>query len=144
MHDFIWILIQKCKNFTLMRWRSLPTLSSLAAPRPGFSVQQLIQLNYTYFILWSLKTKIIFVNKTMHNFKIGYNFAEHFLNQTYILAAFNEKASKAISFWKINRFLRSTTQSSNWRHKYHFSKNIFCVIHQRIFVSIHNPLIKLR
>ena len=42
------ILIHKCKTFTLIRWRSLPTLCSLEAAQPGSSVQQLIQLNYTY------------------------------------------------------------------------------------------------
>ena len=35
-----------------------------------------------------------------------------FTNQAYILAVFNENASKVILFWKINRFLRSTTQGS--------------------------------
>ena len=48
-----------------------------------------------------------FVFKTMHNFKIGYNFVKHFFNQTYIVVVFNEKASKAILFGKINRLLRS-------------------------------------
>ena len=51
------ILIHKCKNLTLMRWHSLPTLSSLAAAQPGSSVQQLIQLNYTYFIFAFVKLK---------------------------------------------------------------------------------------
>ena len=34
----------------------------------------------------------------MYNFKMGYNFVKHFLNQTYILAVINEKASKVILF----------------------------------------------
>ena len=35
-----------------------------------------------------------------------------FLNQTYILAAFNDEMSKKILFSKINKVLRSTTQGS--------------------------------
>ena len=46
----------------------------------------------------------------MHNFKIGFNFVKHYLNQTYILALGNDETSKLILFSKINRFLRSTTQ----------------------------------
>ena len=34
----------------------------------------------------------------MHNFKIGFDFVQHFLNQTYILAVFNDKTSKIILF----------------------------------------------
>ena len=34
----------------------------------------------------------------MHNIKIGFNFDKHFLNQTYILASFNEDMSKVIFF----------------------------------------------
>ena len=34
----------------------------------------------------------------MHNFKIGFDFAQHLFNQTYILAEFNDKASKVIYF----------------------------------------------
>ena len=45
----------------------------------------------------------------MHTFQIGFYFVKHFLNQTYILAVFNHKMSKVILFWKLNRFLHSTT-----------------------------------
>ena len=39
-----------------------------------------------------------FGNKIIHNFKIGFNDVKHFLNQTYILPVFIEKASKMILF----------------------------------------------
>ena len=56
-----------------MRWLSLSTLSSLAAAQPDSSVQQLIQLNYTYFIFAFVKLK-----DKHYNFKIGYNFVKYF------------------------------------------------------------------
>ena len=95
------ILIHKCKNLTLMRWRSLPTLSSLAAAQPGSSVQQLIQLNYTYFIFAFVKLKdkyYFLLIKQCITLKSDIILLNTFLNQTYILAVFNEKASKVILF----------------------------------------------
>ena len=50
----------------------------------------------------------------MYNFKIGFKFVKGFLIQTYILAVFNGGTSKVILFFKINRFLRLTTQG--WKH----------------------------
>ena len=95
------ILIHKCKHFALMRWRSLPTLSSLAAAQPDSSVQQLIQLNYTYFIFAFVKLKgkyYFLLIKQCINFKLDLILLNTLLNQTFILAAFNEKASKVILF----------------------------------------------
>ena len=40
---------------------------------------------------------------------IRFNFLNFFKNQTYILAVFNDKPSKVILFWKINRFFCLTT-----------------------------------
>ena len=82
-----------------MRWRSLPTLSSLAAAQPGSSVHQLIQLNYTYFIFACVKLKdkyYFLLIKQCITLKSDIIFLYPFLNQTYILAVFIEKASKVI------------------------------------------------
>ena len=111
------ILIYECKYFTLIRWRRLPTLSSLAAAQPGSSVQQLIQLNYTHFIFAfvKLKDKYYFsLIKQCITLKSDIILLNTFLNQTYILTVLNlnEKASKVILFWKINCFLNSKTQGS--------------------------------
>ena len=84
-----------------MRWRSLPALSSLAAAQPGSSVQQLIQLNYTYFIFAFVKLKdkyYFLLIKQCITLKSDIILLNTFLNQTYILVVFNEKASKVISF----------------------------------------------
>ena len=43
---------------------------------------------------WIKMTITNFVNKIMHNFKIRFYFFFIFSNQTYILAVFNDKASK--------------------------------------------------
>ena len=94
-------MIHKCKNLTLMRWRSLPTLSSLAAAQPGSSVQQLIQLNYTYFIFAFVKLKdkyYFLLKKQCITLKSDIILLNTFLNQTYILAIFDEKVSKVILF----------------------------------------------
>ena len=94
-------MIHKCKKLTLMRWRSLPTLSNLTAAQPGSSVQQLIQLNYTYFIFAFVKLKdkyYFLLIKQCITLKSDIILLNTFLNQTYILAVFNEKASKVILF----------------------------------------------
>ena len=78
-----------------MRWRSLPTLFSLAVAQPGSSVQQLIQLNYTYLILAFVKLKDKYhflLIKQYITLKSDIILLNTFLNQTYILAVFNEKA----------------------------------------------------
>ena len=51
----------------------------------------------------------------MRKIKIWFDFVKHFKNQIYILAVIIDKASKVILFWKINRFLRSTTQGLKHR-----------------------------
>ena len=94
-------MIHKCKNLTLMRWHSLPTLSSLAAGQPGSGVQQLIQLNYTYCIFAFVKRKdkyYFLLMKQFITFKSDILFLNTFLNQIYILAVFNQNASKVILF----------------------------------------------
>ena len=84
-----------------MRWRSLPTLSSLAADQPGSSVQQLIQLKYTYFIFAFVKLKdkyeFVLVKQCM-TLKSDIILLNTYLNQTYTLAVLNEKVSKDSSF----------------------------------------------
>ena len=47
---------------------------------------------------------LFFVNKIMHNFQIGFDFVQHFLNQTYIFAVFNDETSKVILFKKKKSF----------------------------------------
>ena len=92
-------MIQKCKNLTLMRWRSLPTLSSLAAAQPGSSVQQLIQLNYTYFIFAFVKLKdkyYFLLIKQCITLISDIILSNTFLNQTNIMAVFNKKNVKRI------------------------------------------------
>ena len=77
------------------------TLSSLAAAQPGSSVQQLIQLNYTYFIFSFVKLKdkyYFLLIKQCITLKSDIILLNTFLNQTYILVVFNEKASKVILF----------------------------------------------
>ena len=45
----------------------------------------------------------------MHNFKIAINFVKHFLNQSYILAAFKNDRTKVVILKKY-QLLCSTTQ----------------------------------
>ena len=61
-----------------------------------------------------------------------------FPNQTYILAVFNEKASKVILFWKINRFLRSTTQGSI--HRDLIKKNYNYITRFKFWSSLYSLL----
>ena len=85
-----------------MRWRSLPTLSSLAAAHPGSAYkQQLIQLNNTYFIFAFVEQKdkyYFLLIKQCMTLKLDIILFNTFLIQTYILAVFIEKASKVILF----------------------------------------------
>ena len=137
MHYFIgkknelsfWFTKQK---LNIKRWRSPPTLSSLAAAQPGNSVQQLIQLNCTYFILAfeNLKDKyyILLIKTCIINFKIGYNFVKHFF--------------KLILFWKINLFLRSATQRSI--HRELIKKiNYQYITRFKFWLSLYHPLLIL-
>ena len=76
------------QKFNINEGPSLPILSSLVAAQPGGSparqqrtTSDLIKLYIFYNCICEAKRQILFfVNKTMHNFKIGYNFVEHFLN----------------------------------------------------------------
>ena len=80
-------------------------------------------INVKFLQLWNKMTIIIFLaNKIMHNFQIEFDFVKLFLNQTYILVVFNLKTSKGILFWKINRFLRSTTKGSMSQYTKNWSK----------------------
>ena len=46
---------------------------------------------------------LFFVNKIMHNFKIGFKCVKDFLIQTYILAVFKGETSKVILFSYVQR-----------------------------------------
>ena len=61
--------------------------------------------------LCSYKQILFFAYKKSINLKSDIILFNTFLNQTYFLAVFNDKASKRILFKK-NRFLRSRTQGS--------------------------------
>ena len=90
-------MIHKCKNLKLMRRRSLPSLSSLAAAKPDSSIHQLIQLNYTYFIFAfvNLKDKYHFLLiKQYITSKSDVILSNTFLNQTYSLTVFDKKSVK--------------------------------------------------
>ena len=69
------------------------------------------------FICESKRQLLNLDNKIIYNFKIGFKFVNDFLIQTKILAEFNSERSKVISFSKINRFLRSTTQAQRFEKK---------------------------
>ena len=62
----------------------------------------LIESAVVYFVAWlgccqaGQGNKI--ANKIMHTLQIGFDLFKCFFNQTYILAVFNEKASKVILF----------------------------------------------
>ena len=56
-------------------------------------------------------TNMAYGNKIVHDFKIGFDFGKHFINQTYSLIAFNDELIKVVLLKKY-RFLRSTTQGS--------------------------------
>ena len=72
-------MIHKCKNLTLMRWRGLPSLAW----------QQLIQLNYTCFIMAFVKLKdkyyFLLIKKCI-TLKSDIFLLKTFKNQTFILA----------------------------------------------------------
>ena len=89
---FIWLHIVQLSLIEPADWWPVhhsPWLTRLAW------VGRLLVVNHkdNYFFL---------IKKIIHNFKIGFKFVKHFLNQTYILAVFNEALSKVI--------LNSTTQ----------------------------------
>ena len=56
-------------------------------------------LMLNFCICESKRQLLFFANKIMHNFQTGFDFVKTFLDKTYILAVFDEKASKVILFY---------------------------------------------
>ena len=96
------LVIHRCKCYvlTVYSWVQLNLLlvhhsGSSQASKGRKAATHLFNVKLLH--LW-IKMTIFFVNKIMHNFQIGFHFVKIFVNQTYILAVFNDETSKGILF----------------------------------------------
>ena len=109
------ILIHKYINLTGALRPSHPRSPGCSHQESGAPTADSIKLscsllNIQHLHLW-IRQILCFVKKSI-TLKSDLILLNAFLNQTYILGVFNDETSKVILFWKINRYLHSTTQGS--------------------------------